>query len=160
MSRWSRHSRRTVPTNRSAYAFARGAWIGVLTIRMPVEVNTASNAIVNLASRSRIKNRNFHDPVLQVHQQVPGLLGNPVTGRVRRHTQDVHPAGVDLDHEEDVDAAQQHGVNVEETARQKPGRLASQNLPPAAAVAAWGRPEPGDGQDPSDRAPRPGARAE
>src|SRR3954451_3180585 len=28
--RWSRHSRRRVPMNRSAIAFARGAWTGML----------------------------------------------------------------------------------------------------------------------------------
>ena len=44
------------PTQRSAIAFARGARIGVLMIRTPIAVNTASNAAVNLASRSRITN--------------------------------------------------------------------------------------------------------
>jgi hypothetical protein len=52
----SRHSRRALPTQRSAIAFARGAWRGLLMIRAPTAVNTASDAAVNLASRSRIKN--------------------------------------------------------------------------------------------------------
>jgi len=56
--RWSRHSRRRVPMKRSAIAFARGARTGVLMMRMSAPVNTASNAVVNLRSRSRIKNRN------------------------------------------------------------------------------------------------------
>ena len=39
-----------------AIAFARGARTGVLMIRTPVAVNTPSNTVMNLASRSRIKN--------------------------------------------------------------------------------------------------------
>ena len=56
--KWSRHSRRRVPMNRSAIAFAGGARIGVRTKRMSAPVKTASNAAVNLLSRSRIRNRN------------------------------------------------------------------------------------------------------
>ena len=55
---WSRHSRRSVPMNRSAIAFARGARTGVRMIRMSAPVKTASKAAVNLLSRSRIRNRN------------------------------------------------------------------------------------------------------
>ena len=46
-----------LPTKRSAIALARGARTGVLMMRMSVAVNTASNAAVNLASRSRMRNR-------------------------------------------------------------------------------------------------------
>ena len=56
--RWSRHSRRSVPMKRSAIAFARGARIGVRMMWMSAPAKTASNAAVNLLSRSRIKNRN------------------------------------------------------------------------------------------------------
>jgi hypothetical protein len=49
------HSRRRVPIQRSQIAFARGAWIGVLTIWMPSEVKTASKLAVYLASRSRMR---------------------------------------------------------------------------------------------------------
>jgi hypothetical protein len=52
----SRHSRRIVPTNRSAKAFARGARTGVRITRMPSGRKTSSKLAVNLASRSRIKN--------------------------------------------------------------------------------------------------------
>ena len=44
--------------NRSAIAFARGAPIGVRMIWMSSAVNTASKDVVNLLSRSRIRNRN------------------------------------------------------------------------------------------------------
>jgi transposase len=52
----SRHSRRTVPTKRSAKAFARGALVGVRMMRMPSARKTSSKLEVNLVSRSRIKN--------------------------------------------------------------------------------------------------------
>jgi hypothetical protein len=52
----SRHSRRTVPTNRSANAFALGARIGVLMISTPSVRNTSSKLAVNLVSRSLSKN--------------------------------------------------------------------------------------------------------
>jgi hypothetical protein len=53
----SRHSRRIVPTSRSANAFAFGARTAVRTIWMPSLWRTASKAAVNFASRSRIRNR-------------------------------------------------------------------------------------------------------
>jgi hypothetical protein len=46
-----------LPTKRSAIALARGACTGVLMMWMSVAVKTASNAAVNLASWSRIRNR-------------------------------------------------------------------------------------------------------
>jgi hypothetical protein len=51
----SAHSRQTVPTQRSAKAFARG---GVLMTVIPAAVSAVSKAAVNFASRSRSKNRN------------------------------------------------------------------------------------------------------
>jgi len=50
------HSRRALAIHRSQIAFARGAWTGVVMIRMPAAVKTASNASVYLASRSLIRN--------------------------------------------------------------------------------------------------------
>jgi hypothetical protein len=47
-----------VPTQRSATALALGARIGVQMIWTPVERQTSSNALVNLVSRSRIRNLN------------------------------------------------------------------------------------------------------
>jgi hypothetical protein len=51
----SKHSRRALATHRPAIAFARGAWTGVFTVGMPAAVKAASDAAVNVASRSRIK---------------------------------------------------------------------------------------------------------
>jgi hypothetical protein len=48
-----RHSRRAVPTKRSAKALAPR--IGVRMVRMPSEAKASSKLEVNLASRSRIR---------------------------------------------------------------------------------------------------------
>jgi hypothetical protein len=111
--RWSRHSRRRVPMKRSAIAFARGARTGVRMMRRSAPVNTASKAAVNLLSRSRIKNR-LLGAVAELHQQVAGLLSYPVPGRVGGNPGQVHAATVVLDHDQDVEAAQEHGVDVRE----------------------------------------------
>jgi hypothetical protein len=57
MSRWSGHSLRRVPTARSQIAFARGARTGLRVTSMPSDRNTSSKALVNLVSRSRMRNR-------------------------------------------------------------------------------------------------------
>jgi hypothetical protein len=49
------HSRRTEEIHRWAIAFIRGACGAVSATSMPIEADTASNAAVNLASRSRIR---------------------------------------------------------------------------------------------------------
>ena len=50
----SKHSRRTVPTKRSAMALVRGALIGVRMIPIRSDRNTWSKLALNLASRSRM----------------------------------------------------------------------------------------------------------
>jgi hypothetical protein len=44
--------------------------------------------------------------------------------------EDVHGPGLDLHHEQDVQAPEDDGVDVQEVAGQDPGGLASQELPP------------------------------
>jgi len=53
---WSRHSRRTLPINRSQVAFISGARIAVLRTRIPEPFATRSKSWPNLASRSRMMN--------------------------------------------------------------------------------------------------------
>jgi hypothetical protein len=65
----------------------------------------------------------------EVHEQVAGLLGGPCPGGVRGGTQDVHPAGLDLYHEEHVQALEEHGVDVEEVTCQDSGCLGGEELP-------------------------------
>jgi hypothetical protein len=60
------------------------------------------------------------DAVRQLHQQVPGLLGDPRSRRVPGHTQNVDPAAGDLDHEQHVQAPEQHRVDVEKSHARMP----------------------------------------
>jgi hypothetical protein len=118
--------------NRSAMAFARGAQIGVRRTRTSTPVKTASNAAVNLLSRSRIKNRN-RSAVAELHEQVAGLLGDPGPDGVGGNAGEVHAATVVLDHDEDVEAAQEHGVDVGEIDRKYRVGLSGQELSPGRA---------------------------
>ena len=83
---------------------------------MPAAVNTASKTAVNLASRSRSRNRR---PVARwsIHQEIPGLLGDPGAGRVSGHADQVHLPGGELDEEQHVDPLEEHGVDGEQVAR-------------------------------------------
>jgi hypothetical protein len=90
----------------SAIAFAQGARTGVLMIRTPAAVSTASNAAVNLASRSRIRNFKPVNPVFEVHQRVAGLLGHPLPRGMSGDAGQVHAPGAVLDEEQHVEAAQ------------------------------------------------------
>ena len=68
--------------------------------------------------------------IAEVHEQVAGLLGGPGRGGVSGDAQDVHGAGLDLHHEQDIDAAEEDGINVQEVAGQDPGSLGREELPP------------------------------
>ena len=63
----SRHSERTVRTNRSATPFACGARNGVRITLMPSARNTASKLGVNFQSRSRIRKRTGFSCLASVH---------------------------------------------------------------------------------------------
>ena len=139
-----------LPTKRSAIALARGARTGVLMMRMSMAVKTASNAAVNLASRSRMRNRKRLAGVVEVHEQVAGLLGQPGAGGVGGDAEDVHAAGGVLDDEERVQPVQGDGVEVEQVAGEDRVRLGPQELGPgwsgspgrgvdAGACAGWSR---------------------
>ena len=56
--------------------------------------------------------------VVEVHEQVAGLLGQPGSGRVRGDAQDVHAAGGVFDDEERVEPVQGDRVEVEQVAGQ------------------------------------------
>jgi len=120
MSRWSRHSRGRAPTKRSANELARGARTGVFTIRMPLEVNTVSKAVVNFASRSRIKNLNWPARSSVSISRLRACWGHPLAVRVGRHAKDTHPPGADFHHEEHVDPVAHHGVDVPEVTGEHP----------------------------------------
>jgi ABC-type hemin transport system ATPase subunit len=54
-NRWSRHSRRAVLTQRSAIAFAFGAWIGVRKLAMPRRELRSTKSAPQTRSRSWIR---------------------------------------------------------------------------------------------------------
>src|SRR5438093_13689499 len=70
MSSRSRHSRRTLPTQRSGWAFAFGAWISVQITVMPSLATTASNAAANFFSADVDQEPHRLVTVGEVHQQV------------------------------------------------------------------------------------------
>src|SRR5439155_5867703 len=106
---------RTVSTNLSAYAFARGQRGGIFTTSTPAPARTASNDAVNCPARSRTRNRKSVARVPQVHHQVADLLHGPRPVRVRGDPEDVHVTGADLHDEQAVQAPQGHrAVHVEE----------------------------------------------
>jgi hypothetical protein len=87
-------------------------------------------------------------PITQIQDQVAGLLGGPLTGRVRRNAEDVHPAGHHLHHHQDVQAPQRNRVDVKEVGREQPGRLRPQERPPTRVATARCRAKTRTGEDP------------
>ena len=69
----------------------------------------------------------------QVHQEVTRRLRCPVTIRVRDDAGEVSPAGAVLDHDQRVDAAEQHGVHVDEVDGDEATGLGGQELFPGRA---------------------------
>jgi hypothetical protein len=76
--------------------------------------------------------------VVEVHEQIAGLLGDPGTGGVGGNPGDVHAAGAVLDHDEEVEAAEEDGVDVGEVDREDRVGLRGQELSPGRAGALRG----------------------
>src|SRR5664279_2134485 len=131
MSIRSIHSRRTVPTKRSAKALARGARTGVRMIRIPSEaedfVETQGELGVSVPDQKLDRKYSFGEH----HAQVPGLLGDPRTTRTGGDPGHVDPAGVEFDEEQHVEALQQHCVHREEIAGQHGRCLSGNELGPS-----------------------------
>src|SRR3981081_4561196 len=69
-----------------------------------------------------------HEPelrrtVAEVHDQVAGLLSDPVRGGMFGDAEDMYPAGRVLDNRETVQSGEQHGVAMEKIASQSPFSL-------------------------------------
>jgi Alpha/beta hydrolase family len=127
----SRHSRRTLPTQRSACARAFGPRTGALITRIPSERKTWSKSRVNLPSRSRTRNRGRTSSLSNLHQQVARLLGHPAAIRVGRYPGQVNAAGRQLNEEQDVETLPEEGVDGEEVALENARRLLAEKLRPA-----------------------------
>ena len=92
-----------------------------------------------------------HPRIFQVHQKVPGLLHYPGLDRVLRGAQDPDPAGVVLDHGQDVDLRAVEQVGGEEVQRQHRLGLGPQEFGPARTVPARSRADASVLEDPPDR---------
>ena len=89
--------------------------------------------------------------ILQVHEQVPGLLDDPGLDRVLRGAQDPDAPVAVLDHRQDVHLRAIEQVGGEEVQRQDPLRLGPEELRPARAAPAPRRIDPGALEDLPDR---------
>src|SRR5919107_1089852 len=77
--------------------------------------------------------------VIEVHQQVAGLLSGPCSGRVAGGAEDVDVAVADFQGEEDVDPSEGDGaVDVEEVYGQQGRGLRPQEPAPGVSVARSG----------------------
>src|ERR687887_377210 len=120
----SRQSVLTVRTQRSACAFAFGAWIGVWSTTVSSLRKTSSKGRLNLLSRSWIRNRGCSSPrsatalvrlrACWVTQAPLGLLVT-ATRSTRRRSSETE--------KEHVQPSQEHGVDGEEVARPHARRL-------------------------------------
>lgn len=70
------------------------------------------------------------DPVTKIHQQVSRLLRRPRAVRVPGHTEDVHPPGRHLHHEQHIQALEEDRVDGEEVTPQQALRLDAEELSP------------------------------
>lgn len=102
---------------------------------MPTEANTASNDEVNLASRSRTKKRSLRPACSSSPAKLRRDLGHPCLVRVGTYAEEVQDPTLDLEHEEDVVAPEQDGLDGEEVGGQEALRLGPEELHPA-----WARP--------------------
>ena len=89
--------------------------------------------------------------VLEVHEQVAGLLGEPGCGGVGGDAEDVHATAGVLDDEEDVEPVRGDRVEVEQVAGEDAVGLRSQELRPGRSGSAWRRVDPGGVKDLPDR---------
>ena len=143
------HSRRTVPTQRSAKAFALGALTGHLMTRAPSEANTASKAAVNLASQSRPKNLR-ESPLSSRSPTRLRHLGGPWAVGVPGHTEDMDDPALHFDRKEHRELGEPHGVDGEKVCGQDAFGLGTEELGPALCTAgSW--PKAGSPQDAPDR---------
>jgi hypothetical protein len=88
--------------------------------------------------------------VAEVHQQVAGLLGDPGAGGMGGDSGDVHAAAAVLDHDEEVEAPEEDGVDVGEVDGEDRVGLGGEELSPGWAGASWGGVEAGGLEDRPD----------
>src|SRR6476646_2887486 len=92
---------------------------------MPSEVKTASKASVNVESRSRMRKRKALTWSPRSIRRLRAAWGGPDRGRVSSHPEEeeMDTSGAHVHDEQEVEAAQPEGVEVEEIGGQQPGGL-------------------------------------
>jgi hypothetical protein len=151
ISSQSRHSARTVHTQRSAYAFAHGArtrrekHLGALGAEHVVE--TPGELRVTVTQQQLYRPRSLS----QHRQQVAGLLGDPGAVGVGGHPAKVDPPGVELDEDQHIQPPQPDGVDREEVAGEDARRLLAQGRPPGRGRRSRRRVQPMAAQRGADR---------
>jgi hypothetical protein len=132
-------------------AFIRGACGAVSRTRIP----SAAEDLIEHCGELRVAVTNQEpeatSPITQLENQILGLLGDPVGGRVGGDTQDMDAASGVLHDGEAVQPGEGDRVGVEEIAGQDPGRLGTQELTPTRSGASRSRIDAGLVQDPPDR---------
>lgn len=68
--------------------------------------------------------------VVQVHEQVAGLLSHLCCGGVSGDAGQVYPPALDFDDEQDVEAGQGDGLDGEEVTGEQPAGLGAEELCP------------------------------
>jgi hypothetical protein len=91
------------------------------------------------------------DSVVEVHQQVPGCLRHPGTGRMCGNPDQGHPTPVKLDDKQDIQPGQPDRLHREKVAHQRSGSLRPQEHCPTWAAAPRCRAKPTATQDPPHR---------
>ena len=127
----SRHSRRTLPTQRSAWARAFGARIGALITRMPSSAEDLVELTRELGVAITDQEARPYRFVVELHHQVACLLAHPAAVRVGRDPSQVHAATLQLDEEQNVEPFQEERVDGEEVALEDARRLLAKKLRPA-----------------------------
>jgi hypothetical protein len=112
------HSRRTVPTQRSAKAFAFGDLGGC---EGDLHARAGEDGVEGVGELPIPVAQEEPEPVqlVEVHHQVPHLLGGPVLVQVCGDAEDVHSARCDFHDEQEVQPSVVRGVDVEEVAGQQ-----------------------------------------
>jgi len=85
------------------------------------------------------------------HEQIAGLLGDPGAGWPDRATSKLHPARVELDEEQHIEAPRPDGLDGEEIGGEEPSGLGAQKLSPCQLAGPRCRSEPVAAQHGPDR---------
>jgi len=134
--------------------FAFGARGGILNTSMPAAASTASKAGRELGIAVADQEAESPGVVVEIHQQVPGGLGNPGTGGVGGDPGQVHPPVVKFDDEEHVQSGESDRLDGEEVTCEGAGGLGAQKRRPTWSAVARCRPETVTVQNRADRGRR------